>query len=88
MVQGKKKAQMGNCPPTPYKKFKVAAETNNAKTRREETPKYRKGKPDQKKRVMILRCIDVEDMRIQTKRQAKSWIDIIEHRLKRLGDTV
>lgn len=33
---------------------------------------------------MILRCIDVEDMRIQTKRQAKRWIDVIEHRLKRL----
>ena len=49
------------------------------------TPKDCKEKPDQKKRVMILRCIDVEDMRIQTKRQAKSWIDIIEHRLKRLG---
>ena len=33
---------------------------------------------------MILRCIDVEDMRIQTERQAKRWIDVIEHRLKRL----
>lgn len=38
---------------------------------------------------MILRCIDVEDMRIQTRRQAKMWIDVIEDRLKRLeGYTV